>query len=152
MKATHLRIGNLINFDGHIRMIAVVACDDTIRLHDEERGTIGCFSLKSKILSPLKIQDKLLESFGFRFYDYEIAEAEFDSSEDRYYRCFKKEFKHYDYLIDICPDGLCDFILATRYGDEILLARLKHIHELQNLYFAIQGKELEFINSGKNEK
>jgi hypothetical protein len=79
--------------------------------------------LNTKIddLIPIPLTEDWLVKFGFEVYD-------FDHKENQY------RFKERLFVI---RDGLfCD------YGSGVVL---KYVHQLQNLYFALTGEELELI-------
>jgi hypothetical protein len=110
MKATDLRIGNLILKNNEIYEISSLFFVD---LHD---GTIR--ENNNYVVKPIPLTQEWLLKFGFEVY-------EFNDKENQY------GFK--DRLI-VIRDGLfCD------YGSSVII---KHVHQLQNLYFALTGTEL----------
>jgi hypothetical protein len=74
---------------------------------------------------PIPLTEEWLIKFGFEIY-------EFDHKENQY------RFKE---RLLVIRDGLfCD------YGTSVVL---KHVHQLQNLYFALTGEELESTQTQK---
>ena len=117
MKANELRIGNWVHFENESSAGNFQADVDTI--YDVDR--------KLALLSPIPLTEEWLVKFGF-----------------------VKDGK-YDYLLK--RDGFeiwnsCDF--HTDNGDKFLFIgnmpdlemRFIHVHQLQNLYFALTGEEL----------
>lgn len=132
MKANELRIGNLVE-----------ACGVICKLHSLTEDAFYCRPLKKsdvkKISSvaiydfkPIQLTEEWLIKFGFK--------KEVLSDGSAYY-----------YTLDLNDDKYCDLSISN--GDkngciEITLFpyeewfRYKHVHQLQNLYFALTGKEL----------
>ncbi len=130
MKTSHLRIGNLVQFENEFHHIAAIQWDKTIRLKCEDsthanyyRGTIGCYGMYS--IDPIPLTEEWLLKFGFISNPYE----------DRY----EKGLIHVE----------CDKTKGATYLWINNMPHIKHIHQLQNLYFAITGEELTI--GGNNE-
>ncbi len=130
MKAKELRIGNLVQFEGEFHTIASIGSDETIRLRCEDsthrnycHGTIGCYGMYS--IDPIPLTEEWLLKFGFISNPYE----------DRY----EKGLIHVE----------CDKTKGATYLWINNMPHIKHIHQLQNLYFAITGEELTI--GGNNE-
>jgi hypothetical protein len=86
MKATELRIGNLVERNGKIHEVSSIHSDNTIRLFDKDRTvSIGCFSLKE--INPIPITEEWLLKFGF--------EQNFEETE-------MQRFKYVHQLQNIC--------------------------------------------------
>jgi hypothetical protein len=119
MKASELRLGNWVEQpnDGVTRVTAVLN-DLQIKT---ETGYVD------KYCRPIPLTEEWLLKFGFKdlpvnymgFYEFKIGTFSIIREQDEY--CFPYE---------------------TYSGDNIDL-EIKHVHQLQNLYFALTGEELE---------
>ena len=119
MKASELRLGNWVEQpnDGVTRVTAVLN-DLQIKT---ETGYVD------KYCRPIPLTEEWLLKFGFKglpvnymgFYEFIIGTFSIIREQDEY--CFPYE---------------------TYNGDNIDL-EIKHVHQLQNLYFALTGEELE---------
>jgi hypothetical protein len=113
MKATDLRIGNLVNYytsEGDV-LTNVIDWQDLKWLSEDEQG----FNLFHK---PIPLTEEWLLKLGFEVYEFHHKENQYG-------------FK--DKLI-VIRDGLfCD------YGTSVII---KHVHQLQNFFFALTGSEL----------
>lgn len=113
MKANELRIGNLIYGGGQIRKVTEIKNDGCITEPiDDYKPDF------SKGINPIPLTEEWLVRFGF------------DQLESGTYICpnqivLRKDIKGYLYEIF--------------KGKETLV---KHVHQLQNLYFALTGEEL----------
>ena len=112
MKATELRIGNIVEFMGMEKVIDIEIFKDI----DSNYATA----------SPIKLSKEWLIKFGFT-HDEDSWYYSLDYDSD------KETFKVY-LRIDNDKYGV---INVNHFG-----LNLEHIHQLQNLYFALTGKEL----------
>jgi len=127
MKANELRIGNYVDysvnrsyFQGMIRTINNSSCNIT---------GIGQWSplhtIKFKIIEPIPLTEEWLLKFGFEIlndckvgYEYRLTSG---------------------HIITFLNDELYCYLDAMALDD------IKHIHQLQNLYFALTGEELTMV-------
>lgn len=115
MKTTDLRIGNLIVTSGDF---GGWAQERSVCASDFEKTAAGTLLLES--FNPILIKEKHLEKFGFRF-----------NAEERYY-------KHNGISVFVGSTTAMIYVHGIRaYG--------KHVHELQNIFYAIYGEELPDI-------
>ena len=117
MKNTELRIGNYVYFNGEICTVAGYS-HTFIHLNNCKKGSI------LEYIKPIPISDGLLLKFGF------------EKDDECNFLHVKKGIKlftntNYDDSYEFCFDGSCIVI--------------KHVHQLQNLFFALTGEELTFI-------
>ena len=109
MKASELRIGNLVNEYKE----TVVVTKNTFKIWDE-------YNL-SKFIKPIPLTEEWLVKFGFEY-------------KEMYYQ------SKYLVALNDC------FIIAERVTGLFYVDapnnELKHVHQLQNLYFALTCKEL----------
>ena len=127
MKATELRIGNYVmNLEGEIDRITGIS--DPVIATEKIPGDIDVW------VEPIPLTEEWLLKFGFRkrniFYilndiwDYEIKD---------------------DYRIEVhFKENRDEFYLKLGDGDnKSFWGYYKYVHQLQNLYFALNGEELE---------
>lgn len=76
-------------------------------------------------VNPIQLTEEWLVNFGFEKY-------EFDHKE--------KQYRYKDRLIVLRDGKFAD------YGSSVIV---EHVHELQNLYFALTGEELELKSESK---
>ena len=129
-KEKQYRIGNLIKYDGRVFEIDSIA-KEFPTLNTEEFG-IGVVDWNN--IKPIPLTKQLLLKCGFKH----VHTGWFEINS------FGSEFMHFN----VCASGA---VSVDNGGDsEIVIADLKFIHQLQNLYFAITGKELELKTELKN--
>ncbi len=120
LKAQDLRIGNLIDTPDGIREI------DDISTKRELGHSVGFKGFNVgyylDVCKPIPITEEWLLKLGFEYNNFSLLYSNRKQSE-------------YDIQI------LDDTFVIYKYGDEIVT--LKYIHELQNLFYAITGNELE---------
>ena len=137
MKANELRLGNLLTFNGKIRTVDGVSL---VGSHKEERHILVelNYMYKEKVLlqidkiDPILLTEEWLLMFGFEKNEYT---KDFRLGkywvENRYYDCYEKSM----------------FLFGCYQFDKIYITSnagvLKYVHQLQNLYFALTGEELE---------
>ena len=142
IQANVLRIGNLVEKSiksGQGRtLICKIGCEDIVRVFEN----IGSFNY-----NPIPLTEEWLLKAGFELYDYEPNE-EGDEFPDFIYMSYKitPPEKLYYYTITNTPEdgGYFDFCIKVQFADYVMLSTLQYVHQLQNLYFALTGKELEF--------
>ena len=130
MEAKDLRIGNYIDYETEREIVTMQTTYEYIRLiHNENKN-----------FKPIELTEEWLLKFGFEKHG-EYGE---------YYRVFNKGL-----ILDI-EDTNNEFIVWAKIGDDILKPLLKvgypisyiqHVHQLQNLYFALTNEELTLWNT-----
>jgi hypothetical protein len=132
MKANELRIGNLVKYDNRIFKIDSIS---TVfpTLNTDEFG-IGVVDYNN--IEPIPLTEDWLLKFGFE--NYKPANAN---------RYFKEGIYPRSFAFQFYKNGRVDFW----YNDfnvgnlnRIKYNLLEYVHQLQNLYFALTGKELEY--------
>jgi hypothetical protein len=118
MQANELRIGNWYN-DKRINRDFVV---HGVSKHGIDHGDSDYSPTRIQNAMPIPLTEEWLTRFGFE--DEKLYEEFFEYSINRNHR--------------IQTDGEIFVFLGYRDGVEI-----KYLHQLQNLYFALTGKELE---------
>lgn len=115
IEAQELRIGNWINSSAHFGEIQVSAIlKDGVNPFDWGQGN-HCIHFYDTI-APIKITEEWLINFGFESFDL--------------------RFRHLGNFV-IHNEGE-NFFYKTRTTE----IKIKHVHQLQNLYFALTGEEL----------
>ena len=130
MEAKELRIGNYV--------YALKATPDPIIIGDDYNIYFD------RDYSPILINEEWIEKFGFEFFEYE-EQLEIEDFPDFIYKSYKKTKKgNYSYYsLTNTPEGYYEFCIKVQFADDIMLRQFKYIHELQNLYFALTGNELQ---------
>jgi len=129
MKAQELRIGNYVNgiysegeFIGEVLTVDLEGC-----LIDT--NSIGIYDLTSlKNIKPIPLTEKWLVKFGFE----KVREDAFDI-QYKYFLENKNTFRVIGKSVSI-RSGLSGITISTN---------IEHVHQLQNLYFALTGEELK---------
>lgn len=122
MNVSELRIGNIVEH-GYVH---------STRYSD---GRLGCYIIKSgfdsscgvwfseKDIKPIPIDEDWLLGFGFE-------------------NDFSKSFKLGVIRIELGIDNKWGFRFIESINTSVFMTEIKHVHQLQNLYFAITGTEL----------
>ena len=130
MKATEFRLGNLIEYPGWNKdgSKAFFSIRD-IYFEDGKIGlTNGIIQIPNtnvKHLKPIPITKKLLLTIGFKYLD----------SSDRFYICSER-----NHLIYIYFEKVKNCFAMVYNGSQF--CTIEHVHQLQNLYFALTNEEL----------
>lgn len=127
MKATELRLGNLVKAGGLIGTVEKISADGILcqLLHtiDEQDGSKG--------IEPIEITEEWVIKLGFKKW------------KDRFMiEAWAKGHPSQRFDIDF-KDG--KIIMNSRYqehSDYLVMGHIKYAHQLQNLYFALTGEEL----------
>lgn len=120
--ANELRIGNYLYFGNTIIELSTINSDNTIRFFNENKtNTVGCFSLKG--FNPIALTEEILLKCGFK-------------------EIYKSEYTHkFEYDIDV----RIEFKLIPKmyfYFMGNILTEIKYLHQLQNIYWCLVGREL----------
>jgi len=153
MKATELRIGNYVweNYSGEM-IIRSIIYNSPVTTHPKDNGSHTIHLSKTlklpicgydiSAIKPIPITEEWLLKFGFeklandgRYgYRYYIAIADYWYVIERDWRKEQSHFFGIEYTD--CPNPKDDHIYHS------FTFKIKHIHQLQNLYFALTNKEL----------
>jgi len=151
MEAKELRIGNYVKYATQETLVL-----DLLRTHAElgyYKDSIG-FERKYDEFKPINITDEYLLNLGFENWglgtqwnnEYEsyvryVRHNDLDGTsnfEIHYVKSTYGNTEHYQYIIS------CDEDDRLNWGED-----LEYIHQLQNLYFALTNKELEWSSQAK---
>lgn len=123
MDATELRIGNLVQTKQGVFQIAGIHPDG---LWIRPFLSVEAFSPKLKEIQPVRITEEVLQRFGGRSFNTQ-----------RYYFAYGLSC-----IID--EDGDCRVYIKKHDTDHIWFNTINFAHQLQNIYQAYVGKELEY--------
>jgi len=125
IKANELRVGNYVNYkpiddicDLSLQNRSVFNMIDVDDIHLISTGTMN------DRFEPIQLTEHWLIKFGF-------STTQWDN-----FNSYRLMVGDNDYTIVIYSDGNCEV------GDIVTL-KIKSVHQLQNLYFALTGEELE---------
>ena len=125
-ESKEFRIGNYLEIDGRFEMVSSIHSDNTIRLRESENSPChGCYSIRNTNIKPIQLTKDWILKFGF--------EENFKQYELQNYGL--KVVKDVNSNVWICYIGFLNQFYE--------ICTIKHVHELQNLYFALTGTELE---------
>jgi hypothetical protein len=116
MDAKELRIGNLIMWEGNHHKISSINSNGFVSITKKNLEPSRFLIQKTK---PIKLTEEWLVKFGFEI-DWII------SHKDEYFNLFQ-ESENYYYSADM---------------HHYTSVKMMHVHQLQNLYFALTGEEL----------
>lgn len=133
MKAEELRLDNFINHKEkgliQIKGIEPHCGDFKLRLENEEW-------LYLKNCKPIPLTEEWLVKFGFVGLDFYFESNLFSG----YQR--GNEFPELSFYIGANISDAWEVYIQSSYQETIQIKYIKHVHQLQNLYFALTGKEL----------
>ena len=138
MTANELRIGNWVmcQFRGEYKPHAI----KSIYFNDEEKLYFveldNGFKCNVNGISPIELTNELLENLGFELTDKPIVKTDLRLSPHFVYR---KSIENIH--IDIDPVLL--FILQIGNGNMVNIRDVRHLHQIQNAYYLVTGKELK---------
>lgn len=117
MKASELRIGNFVEFDGEESKIESIS----LGVKSGHVVYLECYGdlILFDHLEPIPLTEEWLVKFGF-----EEKDGYFTKNKDDIYNNYTDN--SFDYVIN-----------------GIVIIEIKHVHQLQNLYFALTGEELK---------
>ena len=118
MKAQDLKIGNWVQFR-HTETPVLITLGDFVREYKEEH---------LEDYEPIPLTEEWLERFGFEQMKLYTGD-----------KCFVKEK-----FCVLCDGQLKNYDLRLTFdSDQTIRIKLDYVHQLQNLYFALTGEELQ---------
>lgn len=127
MKANELRIGNWININGQYVNIGYGVIMD---MHKKQKGIKNSY-LDTLTFNPIPLTPEILEKCGFT-----KMNNGWNMGERKSYM---------DVIFSLFDDNYCQGELDLRLnGSDLPMPKVKYLHQLQNLYFALTGEELTF--------
>ena len=141
MTAVELRIGNLVDLGNRIAKVIKIAHLACVVVDLEEtQDTIEDYERTR----PIPLTEEWLLKFGFKKYP-NLR----DTFRQEYYDSFQLDIDEHTIISFSIPIGYndnirCNYDKLYRSEEKKQSYRVKHIHQLQNLYFALTGEELTF--------
>ena len=136
MKASELRIGNIVNvrYDRDFEYKPCLV--DSIIKYGINYSS-GEFDYTFYNIEPIKLTKEWLIKLGFKieFYGGQGNSGTTATIDSKISNVYNIDFEIYQYSES---KGEWDFLLCSRFKTPI-----NYVHELQNLYFSLLGKELE---------
>lgn len=119
------RVGNYVLVDNKIRKICLINNDPAQEpsIGFEGEGELVSERCSSERLAAITLTDDVLKDFGFIFHEH--------------FKLWQRTKPYNSYSIELDRD-----YSAMDFGHRPIVSNIKHLHILQNLYYAIQGKEL----------
>lgn len=139
MESKELRIGNYINFGSTVSEVLGITVTDVMFKYStgsEEKYA----KLISEGIQPIPLTEEWLIKFGFVSTDNQKYNPEDEFAEQFYYELEDSGVKHRE-LICFPRHGWT--VTLGNYGGE---REFKYVHQIQNLFFALTGKELTVKN------
>jgi hypothetical protein len=118
MKSNELRIGNWVQCDDGKSIVCGIEQDETFLNNGVQ--------YRNDAIQPIQITEEWIERFGFEFDQNYGLFGFFDDD----HAIYSLDTGGYQFHIFCCNDIDC-------------WVKVDYVHELQNLYFALMGKELE---------
>jgi hypothetical protein len=142
MKVNELRINNLLKIgEEPLRVIS-------LGVNPISTGYILCAAKGGQVyhdgFSPIPLTPEILEKAGFEFYDSEVYDYEDDENDFIFQSWRKWKNKIVYYRVDLVPEEYCYMFGISRFNDDhtFTLSGCKYVHQLQNIFFALTGEEL----------
>lgn len=135
MKSNDLRIGNWLNFSykfkgkPQLRPVQVLELYTKFAIFKDKGGLDLQLFYNSDELKPILLTPEILQHVGFTRENNGWHINKSGSYMQRYFSLFDENF---------CA-GKLDLVLN---GSDMILPKVKHLHHLQNIYFALVGAEL----------
>jgi len=128
MTAVELRLGNWVYSPSHKANYKVIKLEFDAEVNAE----------------PIQLTEEWLLKFGFKKYP-NLR----DTFRQEYYDSFQLDIDEHTIISFSIPIGYndnirCNYDKLYRSEEKKQSYRVKHIHQLQNLYFALTGEELTF--------
>jgi len=128
MEAKELRINNLLqNAKGDVTSVTSVFVDEN---GFSENLSFKCFNYTKIEVEPIPLTEKWLERLGF---EKDIIDGILFYVKHNKQNTIQLHSKVFD--VYVCQNNIID--------SSVQVVRMKYVHELQNLYFALTGVELE---------
>ena len=124
MKAEELRIGNLVTLSGSLILTVYEIHEDCFYAKDIKEGS---FKNTWSDLQPIQLSEEVLLKCGFENGGYDLL-FWYNNDIELY------GFNHLD---------ADNYALLTSHLKEDVNVRIYYLHQLQNLYYALTGEELE---------
>lgn len=126
MKTSELRIGNWVIYEATTRIITSIGEYDVLHYLANGKNKSDMYASPISQISPIPLTPEILEKVGFE-YDGIAYNLRFYTNMDLTLVTYNEDGMHY--------------WLKYYYGPA--MPHIRHLHQLQNLYFALTGEELD---------
>jgi len=135
MRVEELRIGNWVYYVNEYAKfeelrVSSLHSDNTLRLK-KDGESIGCFRAKSLIIKPIPLSDEWFDKFGFE----EIAPSQWRLNKILIIELFDEDLPAVKYVVGVQDQSNERMMILPTDN-------FKYVHQLQNIHFALTGKEL----------
>ena len=121
--ANELRIGNWVMYDN--RLFQIEAISRSLPCLNTDEFGIGVVDRNN--INPIPITPEILEKCGFEW--------------SIYHQAWHKQ----GFVFDLSERSVCGFFMhKSRLNSEIICPEIQYLHQLQNLYFALTGEEINY--------
>ena len=132
MDAKELRLGNYVNYAKEKRVLTCYGINtDKAREQSDFRSSAVYYQFYNKDIYGIKLTEEWLLKLGFKLED-DYGDIKYYENGSRFGVCLDHED------ISFFKKGFNATITTLLYGDSFF----QHVHQLQNLYFALTGEEL----------
>lgn len=137
IRPSDFRLGNIITDENGFEMYVVGIGENWLTADFEgNQGDVWEFDFKNSFPKPVEMTEEVLEErLGFKRNDIDDLILEIDCSNFFGFFAFNKS-------ISYLSSGGGEVNLFTN-PEEMYLLRVKYLHELQNIYFALTNEELK---------
>jgi hypothetical protein len=130
-----LRIGNYILVDDTLTKVCALQCGDikfgTASLGFKKDEEVEFETADSRRVKGVPLTDRLLTQLGFKFHIY--------------YKLWQHAKPERTATIELSSD-----YTAIDFSHRPMLKHIKYVHLLQNLFYSLQGGELDFVKLPKH--
>ncbi len=129
MEAKELRIGNFVKevvYKDECMAAGYNPIKEVDRISDNGITFTDCYFQVIDLIEPIPLTEEWLVKFGFEDNDYTFDKGDFQIS----------------WGLRIVSSGVRSSFYLDGYIPESFKIKIEHIHQLQNLYFALTGEEL----------
>lgn len=139
IEASEIRIGNLIQDfgDGISKVLGISASESTAEIITDANG----LWLPIENYSPIKLTEKWLLDFGFK-----------KDGPTYWYGFISKNVVGYNFWINVNTGDVRFSQTNDCYSAPRMMKKYPHIHEIQNLIFAMNGYELTLTKQNHNSE
>jgi hypothetical protein len=135
MQSKDLRIGNYVNYIGGGTFKVTGIHEFGLDVEDDIESTY----MEYEYFEPIKLTEDWMINFGMEYTD------GFSNSRKLYVKKHEHDVSHITYSE---KEGMLRLSNGQQKGTT-LIPHIKYVHQLQNLYFALTGEELELKSESK---
>jgi hypothetical protein len=125
VNSNEFRVGNFILVDGIRRRICSIRNEDHASIGYEFESGCSYEECSSERLQAVPVDNVLLKELGFVYH--------------AYFKLWQRERPDKSYTIELSTD-----YDALDFSHNYMVRNIQFLHQLQNLFFCVQGRELAF--------